>query len=117
MKGDARASGIAYREFVPPPVRPRPAMSAQIPNIVSALSEASSPYDAILCDVWGVLHDGKRAFPAASDALAKYRASGGAVACITNAPRPSAPVRAQMLRLGVAPDAFDAVVTSGDVTI
>jgi HAD superfamily hydrolase (TIGR01459 family) len=89
----------------------------QTPRIVSSLSEASSPYDAILCDVWGVLHDGKRAFPAASDALAKYRASGGVVACITNAPRPSAPVRAQMLRLGVSPDAFDAVVTSGDVTI
>ena len=92
-------------------------MSAQIPNIVSALSEASSPYDAILCDVWGVLHDGTRAFAAASDALARYRASGGAVALITNAPRPSEPVQAQMLRLGVSPDAFDAVVTSGDVTM
>jgi HAD superfamily hydrolase (TIGR01459 family) len=86
-------------------------------RIVSALAEASSPYDAILCDVWGVLHDGKRAFAAASDALAKYRAGGGVVALITNAPRPNAPVRSQMLKLGVSPDAFDAVVTSGDVTM
>ena len=72
-------------------------MPAQIPNIVSSLSEASSPYDAILCDVWGVLHDGTRAFPAASDALAipRERRRCGA---ITNAPRPSPPVRAQMLQ-------------------
>ena len=117
MKEDARASGIAYREFVPPPVRPRPSMPAQTPNIVSCLSEASSAYDAILCDVWGVLHDGRRAFAAASEALARYRAAGGAVALITNAPRPSPPVQSQMLRLGVSPDAFDAVVTSGDVTM
>jgi HAD superfamily hydrolase (TIGR01459 family) len=86
-------------------------------RIVSSLSGTSSLYDAILCDVWGVMHDGKRAFPAASDALAKFRAAGGVVALITNAPRPNAPVRAQMLRLGVSPDAFDIVVTSGDVTI
>jgi HAD superfamily hydrolase (TIGR01459 family) len=86
-------------------------------RIVSTLSEASSSYDAILCDVWGVLHDGKRAFAAASDALAKYRVGGGVVALVTNAPRPNAPVRSQMLKLGVSPDAFDAVVTSGDVTI
>jgi HAD superfamily hydrolase (TIGR01459 family) len=86
-------------------------------RIVSSLAELSDAYDAILCDVWGVLHDGRRAFPAASDALVAYRRKGGAVALITNAPRPNAPVRAQMLKLGVSHDAFDAVVTSGDVTL
>jgi HAD superfamily hydrolase (TIGR01459 family) len=87
------------------------------PRIIASLADISDAYDAILCDVWGVLHDGKAAFPPASDALAAYRRRGGKVALITNAPRPNAPVRAQMLRLGVSPDAFDAVVTSGDVTI
>jgi HAD superfamily hydrolase (TIGR01459 family) len=86
-------------------------------RIVSSLADMSDAYDAILCDVWGVLHDGKAAFPPASDALVGYRQRGGAVALITNAPRPSPPVEAQLLRLGVSRDAFDAVVTSGDVTI
>ncbi len=86
-------------------------------RIVSSLADISDAYDAILCDVWGVLHDGKAAFPPASEALVAYRRRGGAVALITNAPRPHAPVEAQMLRLGVSADAFDAVVTSGDVTI
>ncbi len=88
-----------------------------MPRIVSSLRDISDAYDAILCDVWGVVHDGKRAFPAASEALVAYRKRGGAVALITNAPRPSPPVRAQLVKLGVSPDAFDAVVSSGDVTL
>jgi HAD superfamily hydrolase (TIGR01459 family) len=87
------------------------------PRIVSSLADVAADYDAVLCDVWGVLHDGKAAFPPASAALVEYRKGGGAVALITNAPRPCAPVEAQLLRLGVAREAFDAVVTSGDVTL
>jgi len=86
-------------------------------RLIASLADISDAYDAILCDVWGVVHDGKAAFPAASDALVAYRRRGGAVALITNAPRPCAPVETQLLRLGVSPDAFDSVVTSGDVTL
>jgi HAD superfamily hydrolase (TIGR01459 family) len=56
-------------------------------------------------------------FPPAWEALVSFRRRGGAVILITNAPRPSPPVRRQVLRLGVPPEAFDAVVTSGDVAI
>jgi HAD superfamily hydrolase (TIGR01459 family) len=87
------------------------------PRILGALSEISGAYDAILCDVWGVLHDGTRAFIPASNALVAYRRAGGAVALLTNAPRPNGPVKGQLLKLGVSPEAFDAVVTSGDVTL
>src|SRR5947209_2548450 len=94
---------------------PRPRKHARM-RLVSSLAEIAPAYNAILCDVWGVLHDGRRAFPEASRALARYREGGGAVALITNAPRPNAPIRAQLDRLGVAREAYDAVVTSGDVT-
>ena len=87
------------------------------PCIVASLAEIAADYDAVLCDVWGVLHDGKAAFPPASDALVRYREGGGVVALITNAPRPNGPVRGQLIRLGVSEHAFDAVVTSGDVTL
>ena len=56
-------------------------------------------------------------FAPASDALVAFRRRGGAVVLITNAPRPSRPIREQILHLGVSPDAFDVVVTSGDVTV
>jgi HAD superfamily hydrolase (TIGR01459 family) len=90
---------------------------AQTVRQISGLSEISDRYDAILCDIWGVVHDGVAAFPPASEALVSFRRRGGAVILISNAPRPSPPVRRQVLKLGVPPEAFDAVVTSGDVTI
>jgi HAD superfamily hydrolase (TIGR01459 family) len=84
---------------------------------ISGLGEISDPYDVILCDIWGVLHNGVASFAAASEALVSFRRRGGAVVLISNAPRPSAPIRGQVLKLGVSPEAFDLVVTSGDVTI
>jgi HAD superfamily hydrolase (TIGR01459 family) len=84
---------------------------------ITSLAEISDDYDVILCDLWGVVHNGVAAFPPASEALVAFRRRGGTVILITNAPRPSAPIRRQLLKLGVAPDAFDDIATSGDVTI
>jgi HAD superfamily hydrolase (TIGR01459 family) len=84
---------------------------------IARLGEISDRYDAIFCDIWGVLHDGVASFAEASTSLAAFRRRGGAVVLITNAPRPSSVIRGQLLKLGVSADAFDAVVTSGDVTI
>jgi HAD superfamily hydrolase (TIGR01459 family) len=90
---------------------------SQVVRQIRGLGEISDRYDAILCDIWGVLHDGVASFALASQALLSFRRRGGAVVLISNAPRPSPPVRRQVLRLGVPSEAFDAVVTSGDVTI
>jgi HAD superfamily hydrolase (TIGR01459 family) len=85
--------------------------------IIDGLGALSGRYDAILCDIWGVLHNGRDAFRPASEALAAFRRSGGTVILITNAPRPNPIIRDQALAFGVAPEAFDGVVTSGDVSI
>ncbi|MGI6244458.1 MAG: TIGR01459 family HAD-type hydrolase [Pseudochelatococcus sp.] len=84
--------------------------------VISGLQAVTDRYDVLLCDVWGVLHDGLTAFPEAGDALARFRAQGGTVVLITNAPRPHGEVRVMLERLRARPDAFDAIVTSGDVT-
>lgn len=86
------------------------------PPTIQSLDEISGRYAAILCDVWGVIHNGVEAHPAASAALAAARDAGVAVVLITNAPRPRDPIIAQMQALGVRRDAWDAIVTSGDVT-
>lgn len=78
--------------------------------------DLSARYRYWLCDVWGVLHNGVAAFPGAIDALVRHRAGGGRVILITNAPRPAASVAAQLAGFGVPADAFDDIVTSGDVT-
>ena len=88
------------------------------PPRINALSDISSAYDAILCDVWGVLHNGVQAFPTAHQSLSQYRQSrSGAVVLVTNAPRPNPPIALQLDDLGVARSAYDQIVTSGDVTI
>ncbi len=94
-----------------------PTNSAAPVRIISGLSQLAADYDVILSDIWGVLHNGERCFVSAADALARFRAGGGTVVLITNAPRPNGPVRQQLDRLRVPHEAFDDVVTSGDVTI
>jgi len=89
---------------------------AELPPIIRSLEDIAPRYAAILCDVWGVVHNGVRAFPAANSALALAREKGIAVVLITNAPRPNPDVVEQLRSLGVPAGAWDAVVTSGDVT-
>jgi HAD superfamily hydrolase (TIGR01459 family) len=82
----------------------------------TSLSPLAPRYDAILSDVWGVVHNGIAAYPTAVDALSRFRQGGGRVVLITNAPRPAAPIRDMLDALGVGRNAYDAIVSSGDVT-
>ncbi len=82
----------------------------------AGLRSLAPQYDVIFCDVWGVLHNGLSAWPSASEALVKYREQGGTVILLSNAPRPAEAVMTMLARLGVPREAYDAVVTSGDVT-
>ena len=83
---------------------------------LTPLSILASQYDGLLCDVWGVIHNGAAAFDDAVDALCRFRATGRHVVLITNAPRLAKDVYPQLERLGVPREAFDCIVTSGDVT-
>ena len=83
---------------------------------LAGFSEIAGNYDAALCDVWGVVHNGVAAYPSAVRALVEYRKAGGRLVFITNAPRPSGPLIEMLDRLGVTRDAYDAIVSSGDAT-
>ena len=89
---------------------------ADTPRTIASLEDISGRYAAILCDVWGVLHNGVEHFGQAAAALAAARNRGLAVVLITNAPRPHEGVEAQLASLAVPEAAWDCVVTSGDVT-
>ncbi len=86
------------------------------PQFPAGLSGLANRYDTILCDVWGVIHNGRAAFTEACDALVKFRAQGGQVSLITNAPVPEAQVVRYFEPLGVPKTAFDLCVSSGDAT-
>ena len=83
---------------------------------VERFATLAAGYDAVLSDVWGVIHNGVAATPEACDALVRFRAQGGTVALITNAPRPGAVVTKFLDKLNVPREAYDAIVSSGDVT-
>jgi len=72
--------------------------------------------DVLLSDIWGVVHNGLVAFPEACEALQSFRAKGGVVILITNAPRPADSVQRQLRKLSVADETYDAIVSSGDLT-
>lgn len=86
------------------------------PDFPAGLAGLASRYDTILCDVWGVIHNGRSAFTEACDALVNFRAGGGQVSLITNAPVPNAQVIRLFEPLGVPHAVFDTCVSSGDAT-
>jgi len=85
-------------------------------HTLDRLAELAGRYDVLLCDIWGVIHNGREAFPAACAALARWRAEVGPVVLISNAARPSAEVALHLDALGVPREAYSALVTSGDVS-
>ena len=87
-----------------------------LPHPLPALSAVAGDYDILLCDVWGVIHNGRESWPEACEALTRFNAAGGHVVLISNSPRPSSDVVAQLDGLGVPRDSWKAFVTSGDAT-
>jgi HAD superfamily hydrolase (TIGR01459 family) len=85
-------------------------------SLLTGLSKVADQYDAILCDVWGVIHNGREAFVGACEALREFRRTRGPVILITNAPVPKERVTRLFPKLGVLPDCYDDVVASGDAT-
>jgi len=87
-----------------------------LPPLIPHFSLLAADYDVLLCDVWGVVHNGVAAYPNACDALIRARTGGATVILITNAPRQSDVVARQLEKLHVPREAYDAIVSSGDVT-
>ena len=85
-------------------------------SLPGGLSELRGQYDALLCDVWGVIHNGRESFPAAIEALLRWQAEVGPVVLISNEPRPSTAIHSQLEHYKVPRQAWTAFVTSGDAT-
>jgi len=84
---------------------------------LSGLGQIADDYDALLCDIWGVIHNGRDVFRAACEALERFQTERGPVILISNSPRPSVAIPEQFMQIGVPGEFWDAIVTSGDATI
>lgn len=85
--------------------------------IITSIEPLLGVVEAWICDIWGVVHNGLAAFPSAVDACVRFRQRGGTVLLLTNAPRPAPAIVEQLAKLKVPREAWDAVLTSGDLTL
>jgi HAD superfamily hydrolase (TIGR01459 family) len=85
-----------------------------VTEALAGLSWLAESCTVVLCDVFGVLHDATRVFPAAADALAAFRAGGGTVILVSNAAEPGTHLSESLRARGI-PDSYDDLVTSADV--
>jgi HAD superfamily hydrolase (TIGR01459 family) len=83
---------------------------------LSGLGQVAADYDAVFCDIWGVIHNGRVPFITACEALERFR-ERAPVVLISNSPKPSVTIPGNFLQLGVPGEFWDAIVTSGDATI
>ena len=82
-------------------------------RIIDSLSEISSDYDAIFCDLWGCYHNGIEPYEAAVQACTDFRQQGGVVILLTNAPRPAGSVKSLLDGMGAPEESYDQIVSSG----
>jgi HAD superfamily hydrolase (TIGR01459 family) len=87
------------------------------PPIIAAAGPLLSRYEAVFCDVWGVMHNGREAYAEAGAALARFRAEGGTVILVSNAPIPASGVERVLEKTRVRRDSWDAIVSSGDIAL
>jgi HAD superfamily hydrolase (TIGR01459 family) len=85
-----------------------------VTQILDSIDAVAGRYDAIFCDLWGVVHNGRAPYTEAVAALQRLRAAGKVVILLTNVPKPRWSIPPQLDRLGVPRNAWDVIVTSGD---
>jgi HAD superfamily hydrolase (TIGR01459 family) len=85
--------------------------------VQESLADLPERYRVVLCDIWGVVHDGVTVFPDARTVLARWSEQGRIVLLLTNAPRPSRVVRAQLDQLGLDRGSYSSVVSSGEAGV
>jgi HAD superfamily hydrolase (TIGR01459 family) len=90
-------------------------LHAAAPPVLSGIASLIARYDLLLCDVWGVVHNGRTAYPDAVVALTRAREAGATVMLITNAPRPGTVIERQIAHYSVPRDCYDTIIASGDV--
>jgi HAD superfamily hydrolase (TIGR01459 family) len=91
-------------------------MASDTSPATARLGELASRYDAVLCDVWGVIRDGDSLIGPALEALIRFREQGGLVCLVSNSPRRAPSLERFLKGMGAPEGVWDAAVTSGDGT-
>lgn len=88
--------------------------SQYAPLVIEGVGEIADRYDGIILDLWGVVHNGVEALPGAVDAMRRLHAANKRIALLSNAPRRAAAVADRLTEMNIAPNKYDAVMSSGE---
>lgn len=83
---------------------------------ITNFAEISHNYDALICDVWGVLHNGQKLFDGVEECLKRFKKENKIIILLSNAPRPSLYVKKMLDNLNFNEECYDKIITSGDLT-
>jgi HAD superfamily hydrolase (TIGR01459 family) len=83
---------------------------------LTGFAPLAARYDGFIIDLWGVVHDGVRAYPGAVDTLTRLRDAGKKAILLSNAPRRADAVQQAMRHMGIADDLYSGIMTSGEAT-
>lgn len=86
------------------------------PLFCRGVEEIADTIDCVILDLWGCMHDGVTCYPAAMDCLHQLRRAGKRVAIISNAPRRTTEVAKRIAEMGITPDLYDGIYSSGEET-
>jgi HAD superfamily hydrolase (TIGR01459 family) len=78
------------------------------------IAEIAETYDGLIVDLWGVVHDGIKTYPGAIECLEKLRAAGKKIVFLSNAPRRAAAIGRNLAAMGVTPNLYDGIMSSGE---
>lgn len=78
------------------------------------LSAITGEIDLVVMDLWGCMHDGINAYPAAVEALRQLKAHNIPVALVSNAPRRIETVRPRLREMGIGDELYAGFYTSGE---
>jgi HAD superfamily hydrolase (TIGR01459 family) len=84
-------------------------------QMINGLSEVIGKYDAVILDLWGVVHDGVTPYPNSIAAMQALKEAGIPVALLSNAPRRSSVVIARMEEMGIDRSLYGPAVASGEI--
>lgn len=81
----------------------------------STIKEIVSPYELLIIDLWGVIHDGNHLYPGAEQTIEYLHSIGKKIVFLSNAPRRAEHTRRQLIDFGIGPDLYERVITSGEL--
>ena len=86
------------------------------PIKINNFSEVYEKYDSVICDIWGVIHNGHKLFRSSVDCLYNLKNMGYPIILVSNAPRPGEEIKLMLKNMGLEKNCYDKIITSGDLT-